>query len=63
MKIEKLHLENHPLFGTMDINFAGPDGRPLNTIVVAGINGTGKTKLLNTILEILTNGGNEFEES
>lgn len=63
MKIEKIHLENHLLFGTMDINFTGPDGKALDTIVIAGINGTGKTKLLNMILDILTQFGNEHKKS
>jgi predicted ATP-binding protein involved in virulence len=55
MKINKIHLENHPLFGTMDIDFTEPDGKTLDTIVIAGINGTGKTTLLETIFEIGTN--------
>lgn len=54
MKINKIHLENHPLFGTMDIDFTRPDGKTLDTIVIAGINGTGKTTLLETIFEIGT---------
>lgn len=54
MKIEKIHLENHPLFGTMDIGFTGTDGKPLDTIVIAGINGTGKTTLLLAIFTIIT---------
>lgn len=53
MKIAKVHLENHPLFGTMDFNFTGPDGKTLDTIVIAGANGTGKTTLLNAIKEII----------
>ncbi len=50
MKIAKVHLEDHPLFGTMDIDFTGPNGKALDTVVIAGVNGTGKTTLLSTIM-------------
>ena len=64
MKINKVHFENHPFFGTMDIDFSGSDGsRTLNTVVVAGINGSGKTTLLNAIVEIMTDADNELEKS
>ena len=46
MKIKKVHLENHPLFGTMDIDFIGIDSKALDTIIIAGANGSGKTTLL-----------------
>jgi predicted ATP-binding protein involved in virulence len=60
MKIRKVHLENHPLFGTMDIDFIGIDGKALDTIIIAGANGSGKTTLLTTISEILSNSKNPF---
>lgn len=54
MKINKVHFEDHPFFGTMDIDFSGSDGsRPLNTVVIAGINGSGKTRLLNAIVTMM----------
>lgn len=56
MKITKIHLQNHPLFGCMEIDFTGPDGEPLSTIVLTGINGSGKTSLLMKIFELLTQG-------
>lgn len=63
MKIAKVHLVDHPLFGTMDINFTGPDGKALDTVVIAGINGTGKTTLLATIMEMPDNLDTKYEES
>ncbi|MCX6579233.1 MAG: ATP-binding protein [Candidatus Aminicenantes bacterium] len=53
MKIAKVHLKDHPLFGTMDFDFTGPDGKTLDTVVIAGVNGTGKTTLLDAIREML----------
>jgi predicted ATP-dependent endonuclease of OLD family len=50
MKIAKIHIENHLILGDIDFNFTGSDGKTLDTIVIAGVNGTGKTALLNTIM-------------
>ena len=63
MKIRKVHLENHPIFGTMDIDFIGIDGKALDTIIIAGANGSGKTTLLTTIFEILSNSENPFKNA
>ncbi|MCP4219810.1 MAG: ATP-binding protein [bacterium] len=63
MRIKKIHLHQHPLFGTMDIDFTGPDGILNDTIVLAGINGSGKTTLLQTIMEIAANERNSFNGS
>lgn len=60
MKIEKIRLNNHPFFGTMEVDFTGPDGKALDTIVIAGINSSGKTTLLETIWQILTNEDRDF---
>lgn len=60
MKVRKVHLENHPLFGTMEIDFIGIDGKALDKNIIAGENGAGKTTLLTTIFEILTNKENSF---
>jgi len=60
MKIEYIHLHEHPFFGDMKFHFTGPDGNALDTIVIAGINGSGKTTLLETIFQILTNEDKNF---
>jgi predicted ATP-binding protein involved in virulence len=53
MRVERLQLENHPLFGNFDIDFTGVWGPALDTIVIAGINGTGKTTLLTALMEAI----------
>jgi predicted ATP-binding protein involved in virulence len=64
MKINKVHFEGHPFFGTLDIDFSGSDGsRPLNTVVIAGINGSGKTTLLDAVVEMMTDADNRLEKS
>ncbi|MCP4147756.1 MAG: hypothetical protein GY757_08390 [bacterium] len=61
MKIENVHLKGHPLFDELKIDFTGSDGKPLDIIVVAGLNGSGKTSLLKAIFEIMSDQDFEFE--
>jgi len=64
MKINKIHFENHPFFGTVDIDFTSPDGnKTLDTVVIAGINGSGKTTLLNAIIDMMTRSDKRFDGS
>jgi predicted ATPase len=51
MKIRKIKFENHPIFGELDLDFTDKDGKTINTIIIAGENGVGKSMLLNTIFE------------
>lgn len=60
MKIRKIRLHEHPVFGFIEIDFTGPEDKALDTIVIAGINGSGKTTLLETIFQILTNEDRNF---
>jgi len=56
MKIKKVHFANHPFFGTIDIDFSDHEEHPLNTVVLAGINGSGKTMIFNHIRELIKKG-------
>jgi len=49
MKITKLHLKDFKVFDDLELVFTDKDQQPLNQIVLAGLNGTGKT----TILEVI----------
>ena len=49
MKIRKLHIKNYKVFNDLELDFTDANGKTLDTIVLAGINGCGKT----TILEII----------
>lgn len=52
MKIEKILLENHYILGNMELDFTDKNGKIINTIVIAGENGTGKSTVLNLISEL-----------
>ncbi len=49
MKIRRLHLKNYKVFDDLFLDFTDENGETLNEVVLAGLNGTGKT----TILEFL----------
>ena len=51
MKIRKIETINHPIFGDISFDFTNEEGKPINTIIVAGENGAGKTVFLEMIYE------------
>ena len=51
MKIRKLHIKNYKVFNDLELDFTDANGKTLDKIVLAGVNGCGKT----TILEIIKN--------
>ena len=51
MKIRKIEYTNHPIFGDLKLDFTDKDGKTLNTIIIAGENGVGKSLLLNNIFD------------
>jgi len=61
MKIKKLKFEGHKVLGDLEIDFIDETGNPLDTVVFIGDNGTGKTKVLEAIVE--TVGYNKFKGS
>jgi predicted ATPase len=54
MKIRSLRLENHPVLGNLHLEFTNKNGKTVNTVIIAGENGVGKSILLNTIFEFST---------
>lgn len=51
MKIRKLRFDNHYLFGSVVLDFTDDQGRAIDTIIIAGENGVGKSVLLDAIFE------------
>jgi predicted ATP-binding protein involved in virulence len=49
MKIRKLHIKNYKVFNDLELDFTDANGKTLDKIVLAGVNGCGKT----TILELI----------
>lgn len=55
MKIAGLRLKNYKQFEDIYLDFTGPDGKPLNKVCFIGRNGTGKSTILNLLMEMLDN--------
>lgn len=49
MKIRKIEFVNHPILGSIIFDFTDKVGKTVDTIIIAGENGVGKTVLLDTL--------------
>lgn len=54
MKIRKLQLEGYKVFDQLELDFTDPEGNTLDTVVLAGVNGSGKTSLLDLLEAIFS---------
>jgi len=63
MKIRKISIKNYKIFDNLDLDFTDSEGKTLDTIVLAGINGCGKTTLLQLISKIFSESSNRFRLS
>ena len=59
MKIKSLKVQNHYLFKDNEIKFFNEYNEILKTVVLAGINGSGKTTFLKAIVNVLTDKNNQ----
>jgi len=55
MKLRKLYIDDYKIFKKFSIDFTDKDNKPLDIIVLAGINGSGKTTILEHIFNIYKN--------
>jgi predicted ATP-binding protein involved in virulence len=55
MKIRKLHLQNYKVFDDAEFDFTDSEGKTLDTIVLAGANGCGKTTVLELFAAFFAN--------
>ena len=51
MKLKKIRFDNHEILNNLQVNFCNSNGIPLNTVVIIGNNGTGKTTLLKSLFD------------
>ncbi len=55
MKIRKIKFENHPILKNLELDFTDENGNTVNTIIIAGENGVGKSVILNSIFSFSLN--------
>ena len=53
MKIKAITFRNHPVLGDLHLNFCDSRGNPIDTIILAGANGTDKTTIINTLFNFM----------
>ena len=58
MKILSIEFEKHPILGNLRLNFADRYGNPVDTIILAGENGCGKTTILEELQNLWTENWN-----
>ena len=46
MKLKSIRFKEHPVLGNLFVDFCDSDGNAVDTILIAGENGTGKSTLL-----------------
>ena len=54
MKIRKIKIQDYKIFDNIEFDFTDEAGKTLDTIILAGINGTGKTTLIELLIKILS---------
>ncbi len=53
-KIRKITFDNHPSLGNLSLDFCGKDGKTVDTVILAGENGTGKSTIIEALYRITT---------
>lgn len=48
-KIRKIIFKNHPILKNLSLNFCGRNGRAVDTVILAGENGNGKSTIINEL--------------
>ena len=53
-KIRNIKFHNHPVLGNLFLNFCDADGKCIDTIILAGENGSGKSSIINALYMLVS---------
>ena len=51
-KIRKVKFIDHPILKNLELDFCGKDGKAVDTVIIAGENGCGKSTIINSLYQI-----------
>ena len=54
MRIRKINIKDHPILGNIVLDFCDANGKPVDTVLIAGENGCGKTAVLEVLFSIVS---------
>ena len=60
-KIREVTFIDHPILKNLKLNFCGSDGKAVDTIIFAGENGTGKSRIIDTLFRFSSGNGPSME--
>ncbi len=60
MKIKKIKIQDHKIFNDIELDFTDIHGKASNLIVLAGVNGSGKTTIFQLISKLFSESSNIF---
>lgn len=54
IRVRKLKLSNHPVLGNLELDFTDSSNKAVDTVIIAGNNGIGKSSLMELLYKIMS---------
>ena len=54
IRVRKIKLSNHPVLGNLELDFTDSSNQAVDTVIIAGNNGIGKSSLVELLYQIVT---------